>query len=114
MTASSPTASMALATTRMTVSVVTSVLEIVQEDERLAAADGRLERLVDPWIDRCADEVAHTLHRLLGRHLLLVGARGGERVVDLDRADDAGAERNGLAGEAVGVAEAVPALVVAP
>ena len=50
---------------------------------------------------------------ILGRHLFLVGPGGGERVVDLDRADDPRAERNGLAGEPVGIAEAVPPLVVA-
>ena len=48
-----------------------------------------------------------------GGHLFLVGPGGGERIEDLDGSDDPGPERNGLAGEPVGIAEAVPPLVVA-
>ena len=76
-------------------------------------ATTRCQRRVHVGVDDGADQVGHPLHGLRGDHRFLVGPRRGERVVDLHRADDPGAHRDVLAREPVGIALAVPALVVA-
>src|SRR6266545_4320924 len=93
---------------------LTSALDVVQEDERLTAGHHRVEGFVNGGVERGAHQIAYPLDRLLRRHLLLVRPGGRERVEDLDRTDDARPERDGLAGQPVGVAEPVPALVVTP
>src|SRR5581483_2081995 len=65
-------------------------------------------------IEHRPHHVGHALHRPLGGHLFLVGARGAQRVIDLGGADDPRRQRNRLAPQAVGIAAPVPALVVMP
>src|SRR6266542_2636828 len=86
---------------------------LVQEHERLAPCHDRGQPRVDLGVDDRAREVGHALHGLLRRHFLLVRPGRAERVEELCGHDHAGAERDRLAAQAVGVARAVPALVVA-
>src|SRR5262245_19333137 len=99
--------------TTKTRSAEASATFVVEEDQCLAAGDHRLERLVDPGVDHRPDQIPEALDGELGNHLLLIGPRRRERVVDLDRPDDPGALGNVLARNPVGISFAVPPLVMA-
>src|SRR5574341_2622997 len=86
---------------------------LVEEDQGLAPGDDRRQGLVDFGVQHGAGEVRPPFHRLFGRHLFLVGARGREGVIDFRGADDPTADGDRLTAQAVGVPRAVPALVVA-
>src|SRR4029079_6617027 len=85
-----------------------STTRIVEEDQRLSPSDDGLQRAKHLGIHDGADQIAQPLDGELRGHLFLVGSRGGEGVVNLHGSDDPGAQRNGIADEAVGVAPAVP------
>lgn len=79
------------------------MLAIVDEASRKARPT-----LVEVGPDGGLDEP----HRFVEVHRPLVDAAGGQRIENVAHGDDACAERDRLAGEPVGVARAVPALVV--
>src|SRR5262249_27700358 len=70
------------------------------------------EGVDDLGVELGAGAALELLDRLVGRDAPPVDALGGHGVESIRDEDDPGAERDALAGEAVGVAAAVPALVM--
>jgi len=59
-----------------------------------------------------ASGAAQLVQRLVARHSSAVGAAGAHSLVGVDEGDDARGQGDGVAAEAVGIAGAVPSLVL--
>src|SRR2546425_7256847 len=86
---------------------------LVQENQGAAPGHDRRERLVHLGVEHGAREVRHPLGGLLRGHLVLVRPGGAQRVIHFRGGDDASAQRDLVAAQTIGVASAVPTLVVA-
>src|SRR5918992_3568579 len=75
------------------------------------SADHGQQRLHDPWVELGAGHAAQLRPGLVLREGGPVRPRRGHRLVGVTGEDDAGARRYLLAGQPVGIARAVPALV---
>ena len=73
---------------------------------------GVVERVEHLGIEVAPHAVLDDVHRLLVGKGRLVGAAGGERVVDVGEGHDPGLNGNGFAGESLGISLAVPFFVV--
>src|SRR5437879_7132907 len=85
---------------------------LVQEHQCAASPHDRGECVVHRRVEHRPREVGHALNGMVGIHLLLIGPRRAEGVVDLGGAEDAGGDTNGLAAKRVRVPAALAALVV--
>src|SRR5215218_10106255 len=87
---------------------------VVEKNKGLTVGHNGFECPVYGRVHHSSDQVSHSFHRNFRRHLFLVRTSGGHRIVDLYRADNPGTVGYGLTGKPVGIAEAIPALVMAP